>query len=128
VPCRVQERPGITPRELAEVLNLTRAAVSKVIDELQPKNWIACSTKPEDSRTLGQVDAIRVDEIQYARGHKYVTPVREMLQGSAYSRPFQIAAKMNKAIEEVRAGESGRMASECRTPLLKKSCWLLLKR
>src|ERR1700747_3347833 len=35
---------------------------------------------------------------------------------------------MNKALEEVRAGESCRMASEGRTPLLKKSRWLLLKR
>jgi transposase len=35
---------------------------------------------------------------------------------------------MNKALDEVRAGESRRMASEGRTPLLKKSRWLLLKR
>src|SRR6202140_4690027 len=35
---------------------------------------------------------------------------------------------MNKALDEVRAGESGRMATEGRTPLLKKSRWLLLKR
>lgn len=39
-----------------------------------------------------------------------------------------IVAKMNKALDEVRAGESRRMASEGRTPLLKKSRWLLLKR
>jgi DNA-binding MarR family transcriptional regulator len=48
--CRVQERPGITTGELAEALDLTRGAVSKVIDKLEAKNWIACSTKPEDSR------------------------------------------------------------------------------
>src|SRR5205085_10724528 len=41
---------------------------------------------------------------------------------------FHIVAKMNKALDEVRAGESRRMASEGRTPLLKKSRWLLLKR
>jgi len=41
---------------------------------------------------------------------------------------FHIVAKMNKALDEVRAGESRRMASEGRIPLLKKSCWLLLKR
>ena len=35
---------------------------------------------------------------------------------------------MNKALDEVRAGESRRMASEGRTPLLKKSRRLLLKR
>jgi transposase len=33
-----------------------------------------------------------------------------------------------QALDEVRAGESRRMASEGRTPLLKKSRWLLLKR
>jgi len=40
---------------------------------------------------------------------------------------FHVVAKMNKALDEVRAGESRRMASEGRTPLLKKSRWLLLK-
>ena len=34
---------------------------------------------------------------------------------------FHIVAKMNKALDEVRAGESRRIASEGRTPLLKKS-------
>ena len=41
---------------------------------------------------------------------------------------FHIVAKMNKALDEVRAGESRRMASEGRMPVLKKSRWLLLKR
>ena len=35
---------------------------------------------------------------------------------------------MNKALDEVRAGESRRMASEGRVPVLKKSRWLMLKR
>jgi transposase len=35
---------------------------------------------------------------------------------------------MNKALDVVRADESRRIASEGRTPLLKKSRWLLLKR
>src|SRR5450755_2108887 len=48
--CHVQERPGITPGELAEALDLTRGAVSKVIDKLEAKNWITGSTKPEDNR------------------------------------------------------------------------------
>src|SRR3974390_2740369 len=51
-----------------------------------------------------------------------------MFRGPAYSRRFHIVAKMNKALDEVRAGESRRMASEGRTPVLKKSRWLLLKR
>ena len=41
---------------------------------------------------------------------------------------FHIVAKMNTALDEVRNGESRRMASEGRSPLLKKSRWLLLKR
>jgi transposase len=41
---------------------------------------------------------------------------------------LHIVAKMNKALDEIRAGESRRMASEGQTPLLKKSRWLLLQR
>src|SRR5215813_7247566 len=134
-----------------------------------------------EHRTLGQIDAIGVDEIQCAKGHKYLTLVYqidigitrllwvgkertiESFQGffttigeeitskivficSDMWEPylkvirqkcsdalnildrFHIVAKMNKALDEVRAGESRRMASEGRTPLLNKSRWLLLKR
>jgi transposase len=134
-----------------------------------------------EHRTLGQTDAIGVDEVQYARGHKYLTLVYqidlgitrllwvgkertiESFQGffttigeevtskivfvcSDMWEPylkvirekcaealhildrFHIVAKMNKALDEVRTGESRRMASEGRSPLLKKSRWLLLKR
>ena len=48
--CRIDARPGITPGEIAEALDLTRGAVSKIIDKLEAKNWIVRSTKPEDSR------------------------------------------------------------------------------
>jgi transposase len=41
---------------------------------------------------------------------------------------FHILAKMNKALDEIRAGESRRMANEGQAPVLKKSRWLLLKR
>jgi len=134
-----------------------------------------------EHRTFGPIDAIGVDEIQYAKGHKYLTLVYqidlnvirllwvgkertiESFQGffttigeevashivfvcSDMWEPylkvirercsqalhildrFHIVAKMNTALDEVRAGESRRMASEGRTPLLKKSRWLLLKR
>jgi len=137
-----------------------------------------------EHRTLGQIDAIGVDEIQYSKGHKYLTLVYqidlgvtrllwigkegtiESFQGffttmgeeitskivficSDMWEPylkvirekcsealhildildrFHIVAKMNKALDEVQARESRRMASEGRTPLLKKSRWLLLKR
>ena len=41
---------------------------------------------------------------------------------------FRIVAKMNKALDEVRAGESRCMLREGYLPVLKKSRWLLLKR
>src|SRR4051794_34087626 len=134
-----------------------------------------------EHRVLGQIDAIGVDEIQYAKGHKYLTLVYqidlgvtrllwigkertiESFQGffkvigdeiaskivfvcSDMWEPclkiirekcsdalhildrFHIVAKMNKALDEVRAGESRRIASEGGVAVLKKSRWLLLKR
>jgi transposase len=134
-----------------------------------------------EHRVLGQIDAIGVDEIQYAKGHKYLTLVYqidlgvtrllwvgrertiESFQGfftmigdeiaskivfvcSDMWKPyltvirekcaealhildrFHIVANMNKALDEVRAGESRRIAFEGRLPVLKKSRWLLLKR
>src|SRR5664280_1346713 len=41
---------------------------------------------------------------------------------------FHIVAKMNKALDEVRAAESRKMAQEGHEPLLKKSRWCVLKR
>jgi transposase len=132
-------------------------------------------------RTLGPIDAIGVDEIQYAKGHKYLTLVYqidigmtrllwvgrertiESFQGffttlgeqltsqivfvcSDMWEPylklirekcsdalhildrFHIVAKMNKALDQIRAEESRRMSSEGRAPVLRKSRWLLLKR
>jgi transposase len=134
-----------------------------------------------EHRVLGQIDAIGVDEIQYAKGHKYLTLVYQIDLGvtrllwvgrertiesfrgfftvigdeiaskivfvcSDMWEPylkvirekcsealhildrFHIVAKMNKALDEVRAGESRRMAREGFMPVLKKSRWLLLKR
>jgi transposase len=134
-----------------------------------------------EHRVFGQIDAIGVDQIQYAKGHKYLTLVYqidpgitrllwvgrertiESFQGffkvigdelasrivfvcSDMWEPylkvirekcsdalhildrFHIVAKMNKALDEVRAGESRRMAREGFLPVLKKSRWLLLKR
>jgi transposase len=132
-------------------------------------------------RTLGRIDAIGVDEIQYSKGHKYLTVVYQidldvtrvlwvgkertvesfqgffaMIGDEVASRivfacsdmwepslkvirekcsealhildGFHIVAKMNKALDEVRAGESRRMAMEGLTRVLEKSGWLLLKR
>jgi transposase len=41
---------------------------------------------------------------------------------------FHIAAKMNKALDEVRAGEARRLAQDGYEPALKKTRWCVLKR
>jgi len=132
-------------------------------------------------RTLESIYSIGVDEIQYAKGHKYLTLVYqidpgfirllwvgkertiESFQGfftvigekvaseilfvcSDMWQPyldvirqkcslalhildrFHIAAKMNKALDEVRAGETRRLARDGHEPLLNKSRWCVLKR
>jgi transposase len=134
-----------------------------------------------EHRTLEPIHAIGVDEIQYAKGHKYLTLVYQIDQGltrllwvgkertiesfqgfftvigdqlaaqiefvcSDMWQPyldvirqkcsqalhildrFHIVAKMNKALDDVRAAESRRMAQEGHEPLLKKSRWCVLKR
>ena len=134
-----------------------------------------------DYRVLDSICAIGVDEIQYAKGHKYLTLVYQIDQGltrllwvgkertiesfqgfftvigdrlasqiqfvcSDMWQPyldvirekcsqalhildrFHIVAKMNKALDEVRAAETRKMAQEGHDPLLKKSRWCILKR
>jgi transposase len=132
-------------------------------------------------RTLESIRAIGVDEIQYAKGHKYLTLVYQIDQGITrllwvgkertiesfqgfftvigetlasqiefvcsdmwqphldvirakcsqalhILDPFHIVAKMNKALDEVRAGEAREMMRDGHEPLLKKSRWCVLKR
>jgi transposase len=134
-----------------------------------------------EHRTLDSIRAIGVDEIQYAKGHKYLTLVYQIDQGltrllwvgkertiesfqgffavigdplaaqiqfvcSDMWQPyldvirqkcsralhildrFHIVAKMNKALDEVRAAETRKIAREGHQPLLKKSRWCILKR
>ena len=134
-----------------------------------------------EHRTLAPIRAIGVDEIQYAKGHKYLTLVYQIDQGmtrllwvgkertlasflgfftvigeqvaaqiefvcSDMWQPyldvirqkcsqalhildrFHVVAKMNKALDEVRAAESRRMAQAGYQPVLKKSRWCVLKR
>ena len=110
-----------------------------------------------EHRVRGKIDAIGVDEIQYAKGHKYLTLVYqidldvtrllwvrrertiESFRGFFAVIGDELASRIVfvcsdvwepylKVIDEVRAGESRRMAAESRVPLLRKSRWLLLKR
>lgn len=134
-----------------------------------------------EHRQLGPIRAIGVDEIQYGRGHNYLTLVYQIEAGctrllwvgkdrtqasfeqffiligkelaekiefvcSDMWKPylkviqkhcsnalnildrFHVVAKMNLAIDEVRAAEARRMAQDGYEPVLKKSRWCLLKR
>ena len=132
-------------------------------------------------RSVGPILAIGVDEIQYGKGHKYLTLVYQIEQectrllwvgkertvesfeqfftliGAPLSKKieyvcsdmwkpylrvirercsnavhildrFHIVAKMNKALDEVRAGEARRLAQDGYEPVLKRTRWCVLKR
>jgi len=134
-----------------------------------------------EHRTLESIRAIGVDEIQYAKGHQYLTLVYQI--DSEFTRllwvgkertsasfqgfftvigkqlasqiqlvcsdmwqnyldvirekcpqalhildRFHIVAHMNKALDEIRAGEARKLAHEGQAPLLKKTRWCVLKR
>jgi transposase len=134
-----------------------------------------------EHRQLGPIGAIGVDEIQYAKGHKYLTLVYQIEQEctrllwigrertvesfeqfftligaelagqiefvcSDMWQPylkvirercgqaihildrFHIVAKMNTALDQVRAAEARRLARDGYEPVLKKTRWCVLKR
>jgi len=134
-----------------------------------------------EHRELGSVRAIGVDEIQWGRGHDYLTLVYQIeadcvrllwvgkertkqsfeqfftLIGQELAAKiefvcsdmwqpyleliarhctaalnildrFHVVAKLNLALDDVRAAEARRMAREGFEPVLKKKCWCLLKR
>jgi transposase len=134
-----------------------------------------------EHRQLGTIRAIGVDEIQYGRGHTYLTLVYQIESGctrllwvgkertsesfekfftmigkelaekiefvcSDMWKPylqliakhctnalnildrFHVVAKMNLALDDVRAAEARRLVHDGYEPVLKKSRWCLLKR
>lgn len=134
-----------------------------------------------EHRVLGPIRAIGVDEIQYAKGQKYLTLVYQIDAGairllwmgkertmesfrgffamigpelsskiefvcSDMWKPylqvirqmcsqalnildrFHVVAKMNDALDDVRADETRQMARDGHEPLLRKSRWCVLKR
>ena len=134
-----------------------------------------------EHRQLGPITAIGVDEIQYARGHKYLTLVyqieqqctrllwigrerttesfagfftligKELAQNIEFVcsdmwQPylavireqcsqaihildrFHIVAKLNAALDQVRATEARRLVRDGYDPILKKTRWCVLKR
>jgi transposase len=134
-----------------------------------------------EHRSLGPIRAIGVDEIQYGKGHRYLTLVYQIesgcvrllwvgqertlasfekffvMLGKALSEQiefvcsdmwkpylkliakhcthalnildrFHVVAKMNLALDDVRADEARRLVQDGYEPVLKKSRWCLLKR
>ncbi len=134
-----------------------------------------------EHRQLGPIRAICVDEIQYGKGHRYLTLVYQIesgcvrllwvgqertlasfekffvMLGKALSEQiefvcsdmwkpnlkliakhcthalnildrFHVVAKMNLALDDVRADEARRLVQDGYEPVLKKSRWCLLKR
>lgn len=134
-----------------------------------------------EHRELGAIRAIGVDEIQYGKGHQYLTLVYQIEAGcvrllwvgkertqesfekfftligkelaekiefvcSDMWKPylkliekhctnalnildrFHVVAKLNLALDEVRASEARRLVQDGYEPVLKKSRWCLLKR
>jgi transposase len=134
-----------------------------------------------EHRDIGAIQAIGVDEIQYGRGHNYLTLVYQIEQGcirllwigkdrtvesfeqffnligktisdgiqfvcsdmwKPYLRVirercanavnildrFHIVAKMNDALDDVRAAEARRLIQDGYQPVLKKTRWCVLKR
>lgn len=44
------DRKQATPGELADVLTMTRGAISKIVDKLQAKRWVTSEIKAQDNR------------------------------------------------------------------------------
>ena len=47
---QIDQRPEIRPNELADATGMTRGAISKVLDKLEEKKWIARKTLQADNR------------------------------------------------------------------------------
>ena len=47
---QIDERPEIRPNELADATGMTRGAISKVLDKLEEKKWVARKTLAADNR------------------------------------------------------------------------------
>jgi DNA-binding MarR family transcriptional regulator len=60
------ERGEATPTDMAETLTMTRGAVSKIVDKLEAKGWIAIRSTPSDGR---------VQVLSLTRSGRRVVPV-----------------------------------------------------
>ena len=163
-------------KEVAEAFNASWESVYRSV-----KYAVAWGLAARQLQGLGEVTAVGVDEIQWQKGHRYLTLVyqidagcrrllwvgkhrtEETLEGffDLYGRSiagtlkyvcsdmwqpyltvirkraqnaisildrYHVMAKMNKAIDQVRAAESKRMKKDGYEEVLKHSRWCLLKR
>ena len=80
-------------------------------------------------RDLDGIEAIGVDEVLWHRGHKFLTVVSRWAPRAAHVLDrYHIVAKLNKAVDEVRADEAKRMTRDGYEPILKHSRWPLLEK
>jgi DNA-binding MarR family transcriptional regulator len=62
----LSEQEETTPGKLAEILTMTRGAISKIVDKLELKGWIECRADVEDTR---------VRWLSLTRGGRRVLPI-----------------------------------------------------
>jgi len=127
-------------QEVASIFHTTWRNVFEAV-----KHAVFWGVLPQD---LGGIEALGVDEIQWQRGHHYLTLVYQIEEGlkrllwqpylqvvAEQLKPavhvldrFHIMKKMNEAIDEVRRQEVRRLEENGYEPVRKHSRWCLLKR
>src|SRR2546427_9410292 len=78
---------------------------------------------------IGKEWAAQIEFVCSDMWRPYLRVIREKCSQALHILDrFHIVAKMNQALDDVRAAESRKMAQEGHEPLLKKSRWCVLKR
>jgi transposase len=78
---------------------------------------------------IGEKLAVQIEFVCSDMWQPYLDVIRQKCSQALHILDrFHIVAKMNNALDEVRAAESRRMAQQGHEPLLKKSRWCVLKR
>jgi transposase len=94
------------------------------LSHLQP--WTLWVPKAVHEAEESFIPPAKYSVIQKKGPQRVMETIRAM--SLAFIDPAAHGAKINKALDEIRAGESRLIASEGGVPVLKKSRWLLLKR
>jgi hypothetical protein len=102
-------------KETAESFRISREKVFDAVEHVV--------TFGLEHRVLGQIDAIRVDEIQYAKGHKYLTLVYQIDLGVTRllcvgkERTIESSQGFFKVISEKSLQRSSSSAPICGSPI-----------